>query len=189
MVDIALVLAAAVTSVSTQPLTDLDLQNAIQQIKKTVDEMPKRIAVFPVYSDRRTPTEKQELQKFRKAWAKVDRAIAPFLGNRQIVDEHSIYPSHVPHRVCIVESYWRSDTDNGIKFSTGKVKNSKIYTTDNQVLLVDRGYLGIISMQGNKPQIRVLPFPTPLKANNDMVLNNPAILQQFIKAECTAALP
>jgi hypothetical protein len=184
-------LAGSVMIVSAQPITDADLQIATRQLKKAVDEMPQRIVTFPVYQDRRTSEQKQEMQKFSQAWAAFNPSIAPFLGKRQIINEHRIYPSRVQRRVCIIESYWQSETKHGVRFSTGTVKNGTIYTADNQLILRDRGYLGIMSRQGSNPQINVLPFPTPLNRKHpyDMVFNNPAIFDKFNKAECSTTLP
>lgn len=171
--------------------TEAELKILAQRLKQAVDQMPQTIQSAPVYSEQRTPVEKQRVQAFVKAWSKLDPPVAPFLGQRQVINTQRIYPSRTRGQVCIIESYWFSDTDNGVQFSTGTVEAGKLRTTAGQILWRDRDYLGAAYIKASQPQLNIWPYPTLVQppAQIDTLKYNQLVLQQFQAAKCLAELP
>jgi hypothetical protein len=197
LTQVAFFLAAAILSACPAPTTSgqfqryptaAELELLTQRLKQEVDQMPERIKSAPIYSDQRTDAERKQMAQLTQTWAEVDPEIAPFLGKRQLIESQLIYPSRQRGQVCIIETYWLSETEHGVRFSTGRAARGMIRTTARQVLMRDRGYLGVAYIKNNRPELSTLPYPLPLAPPTaiDFLKHNPQVLQQFQQAQCLA---
>jgi hypothetical protein len=145
--------------------------------------------------DRRTESDKQSLESFSQAWAKIDPTIVPFLGSWSGY-EHGItvYPSASKSKVCIVTS------GEGI----GNVQVSEIHSGllryyPDFFLWRQGRYLGMGRFDGNTSG-----FPSDIPHNNPRPLeaieaflsqrivdssNREEMVRSFHEYGCTSDLP
>ena len=164
------------------------------EIQQLVGEMQQNILHFQsigYYLDRRTPEEQQARAAFAFAWAEVDPAIAPFLGDWTAIEESlMIYPSANAGEVCIVDRFYAEQAELHI----GQVVDGKIYAERNSsyVLVLDGGFLGYTSVDNDQPNVYEYSHPRPLEdpATSDYFAEYlPMIAPQFSQAGCIAGLP
>lgn len=120
--------------------TPQEMQQLMSEFQRQITRLPETIKIAPVYSDRRSPLEKQQYESFIQAWTKIDPTIAPFLGSRQIIEDFLVYPSRIKGRVCIIQPYFFSEKENGVKVAIGKVENDRILTDAKQIIFVKKLY-------------------------------------------------
>jgi hypothetical protein len=175
-----------------RPLTAAEISQLRQELRQTVARLPETIKMAPIYSDQRTPAEKQKLLAFQQAWAKVNPSIAPFLGHSRVITSTIIYPSRTLGQVCV--SYSWGDTAEGEgKFgdilSVGQVRNGQITTNNHEILFLEGSHLVMFVVdEDNKPSLWFSPVPTaetlarPLSSQSDFD-------RQLQKLGCTADFP
>jgi hypothetical protein len=143
--------------------------------------------------DRRSRAEVQNRESFVRNWSRVEPALAPFLGIWSGYEETlHIYPSNIRGRACIVIT-----GEGHGSFTTGSIYNGQIRYSNQEVLFIEGNYMGIATVENNKPSIQVeipLNSPTPLVAiaqlRESMEPSEYSIIrQQFNTAGCTASLP
>lgn len=178
--------AAPVWSQSLRFPTEAEQQQLLQDMRQ---DLPERLE-SEIYTDRRTPEQRQQAAEFSEAWAEVDEAIAPFLGEWFAIEESlAIYPS--PHRgvVCIIDTYL--DESN---FYMGFALNGHIYTTTNMVLMLDSGFLvsTFVLGYGEVPDHYEYANPRRLQHPADLEIfaqMHPTVVEQFQQAGCKADMP
>lgn len=163
--------------------TDAELQPLIQGMRQNIPQLVES----GFYNDRRTESERQEVADFAAAWALVDPAIAPFLGEWTAIEESLyIFPGPVRGEVCIIDSYLEES-----EFYQGQVIDGKVYTDNNLVFVIDSGFLGNTFVVENYPGLYEYAHPRPLEhpANHYFAEYHPEIVAQFIQAGCLAERP
>jgi hypothetical protein len=166
--------------------TPQEMQQLMSEFQRQIARLPETIKIAPVYSDRRSPLEKQQYESFIQAWTKLDPTIAPFLGSRQIIEDLLVYPSRVKGRVCIIQPYFFSEKENGVKVAIGKVENDRILTDAKQIIFVKKTYMGVALVYRGKPVVRLLPPPKILpKLLAIPYLQSNSIQEWFLRAGCS----
>jgi hypothetical protein len=174
--------------------TDAEMQQLIERIRGNFSFL--RNDPVGVYWDRRDPEEIQEREEFVAAWAEVEPEIAPFLGRWAAVEEEkSIYPSDTPGQVCVIETQYVDTT-----FSTGTIREGRIYTSDNYILVLEEEFLGSAFIYENEP--RMSPYSRPVLPEAPQPRTTPSqpgmeeydrqyddAVRQFQEHGCTAELP
>ncbi|NER82928.1 MAG: hypothetical protein F6K42_25905, partial [Leptolyngbya sp. SIO1D8] len=148
------------------------------------------------YLDRRTVEEREQRNIFAAAWAEVDAAIAPFLGEWLALEESlAIFPTSTRGKACIIDNYLE-----GSKFYLGHVVNGKVYTDRYTVLTVDGDFLGSTSVYNNEANLYAYAHPHPLinpevaafhidSVPSTFAENYPDVMQPFQAAGCLTDLP
>lgn len=164
--------------------TDAEIEKLLQVMRQTIPSLMKT----GYYTDRRTPKERQQQQAFVEAWAKVDGAIAPFLGNWAAIEEnYTIFPSSRRGEVCIIDSHLDQS-----EFYLGKVVDGKLYTDNKLVLVLDSGFLVSTYLYENRPSHYEYANPRLLEnpVNSAYYAEyHPEIPGQFQQAGCLAESP
>ncbi|MGB3491401.1 MAG: hypothetical protein WBA57_01645 [Elainellaceae cyanobacterium] len=149
-----------------------------------------RLREMGMYVDLRTPAEREAATAFSAAWAEVDPAIAPFLGDWSAWDEgKAIYPSPNPGVVCIVDIY-----PEEYSFSMGFVVNHKIYTTTYSTLVLDNEFLVSLFVSDDDQQPGQYPYISPRPLEHPATLGYiaqlaPEVIEQFDQAGCITDEP
>lgn len=113
--------------------TEAELQQLVQDFR---DSIP-TLEATGIYTDRRIPSEQEARAAYADAWAEVDEAIAPYLGEWTAIEESLyLYPAANEGEVCILDIH----LDLG-DFYRGEIRDGKVYTTINHVLFLDSNYL------------------------------------------------
>jgi hypothetical protein len=175
-------LALPATAQSERYPTDIELQHLVQELRQSIADLQ----ASGIYDDRRTPAEQQAISAFADAWAEVDPAIAPFLGEWTAIEESLyIYPAATRGEVCILDIY----LDDG-DFYTGQVRNSRVYTDQNLVFLLDSGYLGSTFVYDDQPGIYEYAHPRPLPDPSEALRQYyPEAVAAFEEAGCLVGIP
>lgn len=177
-------------SASERYPTEQELQQLTQQFKQRVPQLQNDQTGF--YRDRRTASERQQVESFVNAWAKVDPTAAPFLGKWVAIEETiGIYPSQTPGKVCVIETFIPDQETSGLSFNLGQVINGTIRTADHLILIRQGNFLGSTFVYQQKPGLYEYGNPRPLEnpENVEYFRKDPKIVQQFKQAGCTADLP
>ncbi|HEY9817812.1 MAG TPA: hypothetical protein V6D20_18715 [Candidatus Obscuribacterales bacterium] len=147
-----------------------------------------RLREMGVYFDLRTPVKREAAMAFSAAWAAVDPANAPFLGDWSAWDEgKAIYPSPNPGVVCIVDIY-----PEEYSFSMGFVVNHRIYTTTYATLVLDNEFLVNLFVSDQQPSQYSYLLPRPLEhpaAISYIAQLAPEVIDQFDQAGCITDEP
>lgn len=183
---ILLGLPAAAKAQSLRFPTESEEQTLLEEMRQTIPQLRES----GIYSDRRTPLERDEAEAFAQAWAEVDPAIAPFLGEWYAIEESlAIYPS--PHQgvVCIVDTYL--DISD---FYLGFVLNEQMYTSTNMILVLDSDFLVSLGVYGDNQSPSHYEYAHPrlpqTPAASDYYVNmHPEIVEQFNRAGCRVGSP
>jgi hypothetical protein len=162
--------------------TEAEQQQLVQEMQQRLPDLE----ASGFYSDRRTLAEQWVVTEFSRAWAAVDPAVAPYLGEWIAIEESLyIYPSTTPGQVCILDIY----LDEG-DFYIGQVRNGKVYTTTNLVFILNDNFLGNAFVYDDQPGIYEYAYPRPLP---DPVTTlgeyYPAAIAAFEAANCAVGLP
>lgn len=164
--------------------TAQEIQSLIQQFKKNIPKLLRS----SIYSDRRTPEQKQQISTFTQDWSNIDPSVAPFLGVWVAIEESkAIYPSRTKGKVCIVNSFlpeW--DGSGGYSFTIGTVSKGMIRTEDKLVLVKQGNFLLSSFVSRGKPHGYEYAYPRPLKhpASLYSLEKEPEIIQEFRQAGC-----
>lgn len=140
-------------------------------------------------------SERQRRESFIGAWSRIDRAVAPFLGEWTGYEEGlAVYPSNRRGRVCLIYIAPRE-----IELSFGNVSNGQIRTNEGEVIIKEGDFLGVARVINNRADIPVeVPYssPTVLRSARDYAGDSATSTQeiekvvgQFNAAGCTANLP
>ncbi len=162
------------------------MQSLSQQFKRklpTLKNDPTR-----TYSDRRTPAERQQSQTFVQSWARIDPAVATFLGGWTAIEESMlIYPSRTKGQVCIIETFIPGANEPGVAFMLGKVMRGQVQTGDRKILMRQDAFLGSAFVYNGKPGLYEYGNPRPLQdpATVNYLQRVPGIVSQFKQAGCT----
>lgn len=176
------VLPMSVLAQSQRYPTDAELQRLRQELRQKIPQLN----TTGIYHDRRSPNERRTRNAFVEAWAKVDPAIAPFLGEWSAIEESLyIYPSKTRGTVCILDI----SLDIG-DFYTGQIRNGKVYTASNLVFFLDSGFLSNAFVSENKPGTYEYANPRPLPGSLQKLQQYyPDMIAAFEKADCFTGLP
>ncbi|RZM82404.1 hypothetical protein [Leptolyngbya iicbica] len=157
-----------------------------QQLQQIMRQRLPDLATSEFYPDRRTLAERWIVAEFARAWAAVDPAVAPYLGEWVAIEESLyIYPSSTPGQVCILDIY----LDEG-DFYTGQVREGKVYTTTNLVFLLDGNFLGNTFIYEDQPGIYEYAYPRPLlDPATTLGAYYPAAIAAFEAMNCEIGLP
>lgn len=175
-----------------RPLTAAEISQLRQELRQRVTRLPETIKMFPIYSDQRTPAEKQKLLVFQQAWAKVNPSITPFLGHSSVTTSTIIYPSRTLEQVCVSYSWGDPAAGEG-KFGTilsvGQVRDGQITTNNHEILFLEGQHLVMFVVgEDDKPSLWFSPVPTaetlarPLSSQSDFD-------RQLQNLGCTADFP
>lgn len=163
-------------------------EDEVQELMEEARQEILRLREMGMYVDLRTPAEREAATAFSAAWAAVDPAIAPFLGDWSAWDEgKAIYPSPNPGVVCIVDIYPES-----YSFSMGFVVNQKIYTTTSSTLVLDNEFLVSLFVSDQQPSQYPYISPRPLEhpATIGYIAQlAPEVIEQFDQAGCITDEP
>lgn len=160
--------------------TNAEIDSLIQSMRQDIPQLLET----GIYSDRRSPEEREQIEALIAEWSVVDTAIAPFLGEWMAIEEAlAIYPTGNPGEVCIFDAYGYEES----AFYLGRVVDGKLYTDDNTVLVLDSGFLVITFVHGGQagryayanPRSLVDPMTSPYFAEY-----HPDIAPQFQQAGC-----
>ncbi|MEO0536038.1 MAG: hypothetical protein AAF215_19460 [Cyanobacteria bacterium P01_A01_bin.123] len=165
--------------------TETEIQQLIDEMRQTISEWQS----MDYFQDKRTPEVQQEHAAFAAAWAEVDPAIAPFLGDWGAdLQSVMIYPSPNRGEVCIVSVPYVEHAE----LYMGRVINGKLYTNDSQVYVLDGDFLGNAYVYNNQPGISAFSHPLPLEdpvTSDDFEEYYPGFAPQFTEAGCIGGLP
>lgn len=162
--------------------TATELQQLAQELRRKIPDLQ----ASGFYSDRRTFEEWQERSAYAAAWAGVDPAIAPFLGEWTAIEESLyIYPATARGGVCILDVY-----QDESKLYTGQVRDGKLYTDQNQVFFLDNNFLGNASVYDNQPSLYEYAHPRPLpNPSEELGQYYPETMAAFEASNCLVGLP
>ncbi|MGB3491402.1 MAG: hypothetical protein WBA57_01650 [Elainellaceae cyanobacterium] len=183
---ISLGLPVAAEAQSLRFPTESEQQSLIEEMRQTIPQLMES----GMYSDRRTAIERDEAEAFSQAWAEVDPAVAPFLGEWYAIEESlAIYPSPHPGVVCIVDTYL--DISD---FYLGFVLNEKVYTSTHMTLVLDSDFLVSLGVYGDDQSPSHYEYAHPripqTPAASDYYVNmHPEIVEQFNRAGCRVGAP
>lgn len=147
-----------------------------------------------IYSDRRSPAEKQARNNFVNAWQKVDPDAAPFLGNWLGYEvSWNIHPSDTKGQVCIMIGIF-----GAMYIEMGRVVDGNIYTETGGVIFKEGDYLGVAarSNSGLVGSSSPRPFRHPTALRKPVIYEDikdryqaERVIQEYEQAGCTASLP
>ena len=162
--------------------TEAELQQLLQDFRESIPTLE----ATGIYTDRRTPAEREARDAYADAWAEVDGAIAPYLGEWTAIEESLyLYPAADEGEVCILDIH----LDLG-DFYRGEVRNGKVYTTINHVLFLDSNYLNSASVYDAQPDSYAYANPRPLPESLEQLEQYyPEMVAAFREAECLTGLP
>lgn len=162
--------------------TTIELQQLAQELRRKIPDLQ----ASGFYSDRRTFDEWQERLAYAEAWADVDPAIAPFLGEWTAIEESLyIYPATARGGVCIIDI-----SQDKSKLYTGQVSNGKLYTDQSQVFFLDNNFLGNVSVYENQPSLYEYAHPRPLpNSSAELRQYYPETAAAFEASGCLVGLP
>lgn len=127
--------------------------------------------------DNRNQTEKQSINRFVRAWNKVNPRVAPFLGNWSSDWTINIYPSKHKDKVCYV-----SIDEGHMNIEVGKAIGNYIQLEGGRIIIKSNEYLGLVNInQKGRAEISVqipLHAPKPLKNIGDFDVNDSKELLQ-----------
>jgi hypothetical protein len=116
-----------------RPPTDAEIDALLQAMRQDIPQLLET----GIYSDRRSPEEREQIEALVAEWSVVDAAIAPFLGEWTAIEESlAIYPTGNAGEVCIIDTFLEESD-----FYLGRVVEDKIYTDINLILVLDSGFL------------------------------------------------
>jgi hypothetical protein len=166
-----------------RPLAPAEIEQLHRELAQTIADMPERIKMVPIYSDQRTPEQKQDILTFQEAWAKLNPSIAPFLGQRDVTHPYAVYPSRQLGQVCVRYGY---DASVGDILTVGMVEaDGRIYTENNEILFLEGMYLVMFAVgQDDKPSVSVLPVPYLYDKSLE-----PGLEQELNALGCTLGMP
>ena len=176
--------------------SEVEIDSLIRKFSSTVENTYARS-----YRDSRKTDVKKAINTFQTAWAKSNPSIAPFLGNWSAIEEMKrIYPSQINGKVCIIDTFLARN-GLGYEFSTGDIKNDRIYTSDNTVLFLakssqgkilgtvftrkDNGQLGSYGYANPRPLISPSQAPSDASYSD----NISPLSSQFESSGCMAGVP
>lgn len=163
-----------------------EMQSLIQQFKNNIP----KLLHSSMYSDRRTPNQKQQISTFSQDWSNIDPSVAPFLGVWVAIEESkAIYPSRAKGKVCIVDSFLpERDGSGGYVFTMGTVSKGMIRTEDKLVIVKQGNFLLSSFVSRGEPHGYEYAYPRPLRhpANLYSLEREPEIIQKFRQAGCIA---
>ncbi|MBD1874884.1 hypothetical protein H6F75_15460 [Nodosilinea sp. FACHB-131] len=176
------ILAQPAIAQSERYPTATELQQLAQELRRKIPDLQ----ASGFYSDRRTFEEWQERSAYAEAWADVDPAIAPFLGEWTAIEESlHIYPATARGGVCILDVY-----QDESKLYTGQVRDGKLYTDQNQVFFLDNNFLGNAAVYDNQPSFYEYAHPRPLpNLSEDLGQYYPETIAAFEASNCLVGLP
>ncbi|MBD2110236.1 MULTISPECIES: hypothetical protein [Cyanophyceae] len=183
------VLALALVSLAQPAIAQSERYPNATELQQLAEELRRKIPDLQAsgfYSDRRTFEEWQERSAYAEAWADVDPAIAPFLGEWTAIEESLyIYPSALRGGVCILDIY-----QDQSKFYTGQVRDNKLHTDQNVVFFLDNNFLGNVSVYENQPSLYEYAHPRPLPSSSEELRQfYPETVAAFEAAGCLVGLP
>lgn len=162
-----------------------EMQLLLFKLQREIDRLPEIVKITPVYGDQRSVLEKQQIDSLIEVWSANNPTITPFLGSRQIIDDFLIYPSKTKGRVCIIQSYFVNERENGVNLAIGTVENGRMLTDAKQILVVEKNYIGVAVVKQGKPNISLLPPPKPLPRLSEFsYLQSSRIQEWFRKSGC-----
>jgi hypothetical protein len=170
---------------------------------ETVQMIPQLQQQSPIYSDRRGPSQNQDVQSFQAAWAQISPNTAPFLGEWHGSSMErdffvAIYPSNnSAGRVCVVKY---TPSNNRYLFGFGSLTNEQINVTGDDFVTTYRRVSGeeflaeiYVDRRTNQPRAtQPTAFPVPLRTPDSYLAQRPEqrlIDQGFRTTGCTADLP
>lgn len=162
--------------------TEAEIQQLLQELRENIPELE----ATGIYTDRRTSAEQEARDAYSDAWAEVDTAIAPYLGEWTAVEESLyLYPTVNEGEVCILDIH----LDLG-DFYMGEVRDGKVYTTINHVLVLDSDFLGSTAVYEGQPSIYPYANPRPLPESFEQLEQYyPEMMTAFYEAVCLTGLP
>ena len=162
--------------------TEAELQQLLQELRENIPELE----ATGIYTDRRTPAEREARDAYADAWAEVDTAIAPYLGEWTAIEESLyLYPAANEGEVCILDIH----LDLG-DFYMGEVRDGKVYTTINHVLVLDSDFLGSTTVYEGQPSIYPYANPRLLPESFEQLEQYyPEMMTAFYEADCLTGLP
>jgi hypothetical protein len=174
-----------------RPLTSAEIRDLRRQLAKSMAQLPNTIKTAPIYTGyQRDPIERQKLQVFQTAWAKVNPSIAHYLGSRAVTAKFDIYPSWQPGRVCVAYAWGdpaKGSGHAGGVLSVGQVENGQIVTDNNEIIFVEGPYLVMFVVdENNRPSQRLLP---PAETYDRYLPVLEETEQSLQRLGCTAKLP
>jgi hypothetical protein len=162
--------------------TDAELQELRQALQQAMND-PNYVRVYP---DRRTPGEQESRAALVDAWAEVDPAIAPFLGEWTAIEESLyIYPAATRGEVCVLDVYL-----NEGDFYSGVIRDGRVYTTTNLVFFLNDNYLSSAFVYNDQPETYEYANPRPLPDSlAQLEQYYPEMMAAFHAAACQVGLP
>jgi hypothetical protein len=186
-----LLLIAAIALLPLPGLAQSERHPTAAEIEQLLQEMRQNIPNLietGIYSDRRSPEVRQQRDDFVAAWAEVDAAIAPFLGDWIAIEENlAIFPTANPGEVCIIDSYL--DLSD---FYLGWVIEGQLYTDVNLTLVLDSGFLVSTFVYDNQAAHYEYANPRPVAdpaTSFYFAQYHPEIVEQFQQAGCLVESP
>lgn len=162
--------------------TEAELQQLRQELRQNIP----RLEETGIYSDRRTPEQREARDAYAAAWAEVDPAIAPYLGEWTAIEESLyIYPSVTPEEICVLDVHLEAGN-----FYTGQIRNGNVYTTFNVVFFLEDKFLSFASVFEGQPNTYEFANPRPLPETLDQLEQYyPEAIAAFHEAGCLTGLP
>ncbi|MEO1068973.1 MAG: hypothetical protein AAFW95_07605 [Cyanobacteria bacterium J06638_6] len=175
-------LALPAIAQSERYATDAELQQLAQELRQRIPDLQ----AGDYYRDRRSFEDWQALSAYAEVWDEADPAIAPFLGEWAAIEEALyIYPAAMRGAVCIVDI----NLDEG-EFYIGQVRDGKVYTDRNGVLLLDNNFLGSTFVYSDQPGLYEYANPRPLpNPSAEMRQYFPEAVAAFEASGCLVGLP
>ena len=167
----------------------------IEKARKKLRQQIRSAQNIGYLRDFRSPSAKTRRESFVSAWSRVDRSVAPFLGDWAGYEESlAVYPSNMRGRVCLI--YIAPEI---VDFSLGTIDNGVIRTNKRSVIIKEGNYLGIFTVIDNQADIRgETPYFSPkiLRSAREYATSSSSIaseveqvVRQFNAAGCTTSLP
>jgi len=164
--------------------TEVEFEGLVEQFRL---ELP-RLLETGFYTDRRSLTAQQERTDWVAAWAAVDAAIAPFLGQWYAIEEDiAIFPTPNRGEVCVVDTYL-DDSD----FYRGTIIDGRLYANNQLVFMPEGQYL--LSTFVYDGEAGYYPYANPVIPENPASLEyfaqqHPEVVAAFQAAGCLTGLP
>lgn len=159
--------------------TETELADLIQTFRLRIPQLMQT----GYYTDRRTADERQQREAQVAAWAEVDGAIAPFLGEWMALEESlAIFPAQNPGEVCVIDSALEESD-----FYRGSIVDDKVYTDVGLVFVLDSGFLGSTFVTNNGAGLYEYANPLPMSdpsTSQYYQQYQPAMIERFQAAGC-----
>ncbi|WP_204139526.1 hypothetical protein [Halomicronema sp. CCY15110] len=164
--------------------TDAEIVELLHEMQQAIPQLMET----GIYSDRRSPEERQQRDTFAEAWSEVDATISPFLGDWVAIEENvAIFPTLTPGEVCIIDSYL--DISD---FYLGRVIDGNLSTDINLTFVLNSDFLVSTFVYDDQPGHYEYANPRPVQdpaTSSYYSEYHPNIVEQFQQAGCWVEIP